>query len=92
MNVNSHVVGLCYVVEVLHTTKPHYNTQCCHYKWSLLSDVCCLPATQARMVNSGESCIAAKRFIVFDSIYDDFEKQFVELVEQLKVGDPMKVT
>jgi len=44
----------------------------------------------SRFQNSGQSCIAAKRFIVVDSIYDEFEQKFVAAVEQLKMGDPMK--
>jgi succinate-semialdehyde dehydrogenase / glutarate-semialdehyde dehydrogenase len=47
-------------------------------------------AVRARCVNSGQSCIAAKRFIVADEIYDRFESGFVEAMEALKVGDPMK--
>ncbi len=41
-----------------------------------------------RYQNSGQSCIAAKRFIVVDAVYDEFEKKFVEKVEQLRMGDP----
>jgi succinate-semialdehyde dehydrogenase/glutarate-semialdehyde dehydrogenase len=47
-------------------------------------------AVRARCVNSGQSCIAAKRFIVADEIYDQFEKRFVAAMEDVKVGDPMK--
>ncbi|GAA0757906.1 NAD-dependent succinate-semialdehyde dehydrogenase [Psychroflexus lacisalsi] len=46
-------------------------------------------AVQARMMNSGQSCIAAKRFIVMDSIYDEFVSRFIEKAKQLKVGDPI---
>jgi succinate-semialdehyde dehydrogenase/glutarate-semialdehyde dehydrogenase len=46
----------------------------------------------ARCVNSGQSCIAAKRFIVADSIYDEFESRFVTGIEAMRVGDPMKDT
>jgi succinate-semialdehyde dehydrogenase/glutarate-semialdehyde dehydrogenase len=45
---------------------------------------------KARTVNSGQSCIAAKRFIVHESIADEFEKQFVAAMEKLRVGDPMQ--
>jgi succinate-semialdehyde dehydrogenase/glutarate-semialdehyde dehydrogenase len=46
-------------------------------------------AVKARTINNGQSCIAAKRFIVDDSIYDQFERRFVEAMRALKVGDPM---
>lgn len=49
-------------------------------------------AIKARCINNGQSCIAAKRFIVHQDIYDDFEKRFVEGMEALKVGDPMLET
>ena len=42
----------------------------------------------ARMQNAGQSCIAAKRFIVTENIYDTFLKQFKEKVAKLKFGDP----
>ena len=46
-------------------------------------------AVTARMLNNGQSCIAAKRFIVVDAIADKFEKQLVEKFKALSVGDPM---
>jgi succinate-semialdehyde dehydrogenase/glutarate-semialdehyde dehydrogenase len=46
-------------------------------------------ATRARFQNTGQSCIAAKRFLVEDSVAGEFERRFVAAVEQLKVGDPM---
>jgi succinate-semialdehyde dehydrogenase / glutarate-semialdehyde dehydrogenase len=46
----------------------------------------------ARCVNSGQSCIAAKRFIIADTIYDEFESRFVAGMEAMRVGDPMKDT
>jgi succinate-semialdehyde dehydrogenase/glutarate-semialdehyde dehydrogenase len=45
-------------------------------------------AVKARTINNGQSCIAAKRFIVVDSIYDEFERRFVEGMQSLRVGDP----
>jgi succinate-semialdehyde dehydrogenase/glutarate-semialdehyde dehydrogenase len=45
-------------------------------------------AVKARTVNNGQSCIAAKRFIVAESIADCFEKVFVSKMEALKLGDP----
>jgi succinate-semialdehyde dehydrogenase/glutarate-semialdehyde dehydrogenase len=44
---------------------------------------------KARIVNNGQSCIAAKRFIVHESVADEFERRFVEAMEALTVGDPM---
>src|SRR3954454_7835245 len=46
-------------------------------------------AVKARIVNNGQSCIAAKRFIVHESIFDTFEQKFTAAMEALKVGDPM---
>ena len=45
---------------------------------------------KARMQNSGQSCIAAKRFIVVEEIYDDFINRFKSKVENLKYGNPME--
>ncbi|WP_198331720.1 NAD-dependent succinate-semialdehyde dehydrogenase [Psychrobacter aquimaris] len=45
--------------------------------------------TQARLINNGETCVAAKRFIVVDSLYDDFRKRIVEKFADAKSGDPM---
>lgn len=52
-------------------------------------DSCCVTAIQSRLVNAGQSCIAAKRFIVLESIKGEFEKLIVEQTENLVVGDPM---
>jgi succinate-semialdehyde dehydrogenase / glutarate-semialdehyde dehydrogenase len=46
-------------------------------------------AVQARCINNGQSCIAAKRFIVHERIAADFEKRFVHRMNAQKVGDPM---
>lgn len=45
-------------------------------------------AVTARVQNNGQSCIAAKRFIVHTDIYDAFVDKFVEQMKALKVGDP----
>jgi succinate-semialdehyde dehydrogenase/glutarate-semialdehyde dehydrogenase len=47
-------------------------------------------AVKARTINNGQSCIAAKRFIVHEKIYDEFEKRFVEVMKALRVGDPLE--
>jgi succinate-semialdehyde dehydrogenase/glutarate-semialdehyde dehydrogenase len=46
-------------------------------------------AAQARMVNSGQSCIAAKRFIVMEKVAEEFTKHFVDRLRELKMGDPL---
>jgi len=46
-------------------------------------------AVRARCINNGQSCIAAKRFIVHESIYAEFERRFTDGMKSLKVGDPM---
>ena len=46
-------------------------------------------AVKARVVNSGQSCIAAKRFIVAEAAADAFERGFTEKMQTLKVGDPL---
>ena len=45
-------------------------------------------AVQARVQNNGQSCIAAKRFIVEDAVYDEFTTRFAEAMAGLAVGDP----
>lgn len=49
-------------------------------------------AVKARMQNAGQSCIAAKRFLVHEKIYDKFLEGFVERVKQLNVGDKFDET
>ena len=46
-------------------------------------------AVQARTLNNGQSCIAAKRFILHDTIADEWTRKFVAEMEALTVGDPM---
>ncbi|MGA8309231.1 MAG: aldehyde dehydrogenase family protein, partial [Terriglobales bacterium] len=46
-------------------------------------------AVEARIQNNGQSCIAAKRFIVAESIADEFESKFVKRMQELRVGDPV---
>ncbi|MEE1763281.1 NADP-dependent succinic semialdehyde dehydrogenase [Streptomyces sp. SP18BB07] len=46
-------------------------------------------AVTARVQNTGQSCIAAKRFIVHADVYDAFTERFVEAMQALKVGDPL---
>jgi succinate-semialdehyde dehydrogenase/glutarate-semialdehyde dehydrogenase len=51
-------------------------------------DAAVATAVEARVVNNGQSCIAAKRFIVSESIAPEFERKFVERMNNLRVGDP----
>ncbi|HEV7905754.1 MAG TPA: NAD-dependent succinate-semialdehyde dehydrogenase [Pyrinomonadaceae bacterium] len=49
-------------------------------------------AVKARTINNGQSCIAAKRFIVHAEIYEEFARRFVAAMKALKVGDPLDET
>jgi succinate-semialdehyde dehydrogenase / glutarate-semialdehyde dehydrogenase len=46
-------------------------------------------AVTARTINNGQSCIAAKRFIIEESVYDEFEQHFTDGMRALRVGDPL---
>jgi succinate-semialdehyde dehydrogenase / glutarate-semialdehyde dehydrogenase len=52
-------------------------------------DAAARTAAKARCINNGQSCIAAKRFIVHRDVADAFEQRFVRAMEALRVGDPM---
>ncbi len=49
-------------------------------------------AVTARTINNGQSCIAAKRFIVAAEIYDEFERKFVDQMKALRLGDPLEAS
>jgi succinate-semialdehyde dehydrogenase/glutarate-semialdehyde dehydrogenase len=53
-------------------------------------DVAAEICTRGRLVNSGQSCIAAKRFIVADSVRERFERSFVERMAAKRMGDPLR--
>src|SRR5437660_6294157 len=53
-------------------------------------DAAATVACRARNQNNGQSCIAAKRFIVEEPVADEFERRFTAAVAALKVGDPMQ--
>jgi succinate-semialdehyde dehydrogenase/glutarate-semialdehyde dehydrogenase len=53
-------------------------------------DAAAKTAARARCINNGQSCIAAKRFIVHQEVADEFERLFIGAMEALKVGDPMR--
>ena len=46
-------------------------------------------AVKARTINNGQSCIAAKRFVVHEAVYDEFVERFVDGMKALRVGDPI---
>jgi succinate-semialdehyde dehydrogenase / glutarate-semialdehyde dehydrogenase len=50
---------------------------------------CVTTSAKARMINTGQSCIAAKRFIVVESLVKEFEEAQAKLMESLIVGDPL---
>ena len=52
-------------------------------------EACVAMAVMSRMINQGQSCIAAKRFIVVESVLDQFTELMVNAMSALKVGDPM---
>jgi len=54
----------------------------------IAADTC----TTARLINGGQSCIAAKRFIVVEEVFDEFKKLFVEKMKSKKMGDPFDET
>jgi succinate-semialdehyde dehydrogenase/glutarate-semialdehyde dehydrogenase len=49
-------------------------------------------AVKARLLNSGQSCVAAKRFIIADEVYEEFERAFVDRMSRVRVGDPFDET
>ncbi len=51
-------------------------------------DAAVVTAVRARFQNTGQSCIAAKRFIVVESIAEAFEQKMAEAISKLRVGDP----
>jgi succinate-semialdehyde dehydrogenase / glutarate-semialdehyde dehydrogenase len=52
-------------------------------------EIAAATAVTARTINNGQSCIAAKRFIIADSVYDEFEQRFTQGMRALRVGDPL---
>jgi succinate-semialdehyde dehydrogenase/glutarate-semialdehyde dehydrogenase len=52
-------------------------------------EACVNTSVKARMINAGQSCIAAKRFIVVTQLVEKFEKEQTRLMKSLKIGDPL---
>jgi succinate-semialdehyde dehydrogenase/glutarate-semialdehyde dehydrogenase len=48
-----------------------------------------MSCVNSRLINAGQSCIAAKRFIVVESVYDEFEKLYLDFMSAKKMGDPL---
>jgi succinate-semialdehyde dehydrogenase/glutarate-semialdehyde dehydrogenase len=46
-------------------------------------------AVKARIINNGQSCIAAKRFIIHEGVANEFERRFVNSMQALKIGNPL---
>ncbi|MCL5246273.1 NAD-dependent succinate-semialdehyde dehydrogenase [Cellulophaga sp. 20_2_10] len=55
-------------------------------------DLAAKTCAEARIYNNGQTCVAAKRFIVVDSVYDQFKSKFVRIMESMQLGDPTKDT
>ena len=53
-------------------------------------DAAAAGAARGRLINNGQSCIAAKRFIVLDSVHDAFVERLTAALDKVKMGDPMK--
>lgn len=53
-------------------------------------DKVCATSPMARLQNNGQSCIASKRFIVVESLAEEFVKRFKESFEAMKIGDPLQ--
>lgn len=53
-------------------------------------DLAAQKCAQSRMINNGQSCIAAKRFIIVEEVYQKFEEKLVEAMKRYTMGDPLK--
>lgn len=53
-------------------------------------DLAVKTCVQGRIYNNGETCVAAKRFVVVDKVYDKFKDAFVKQMSEIKAGDPTK--
>jgi len=55
-------------------------------------DTAARSCVRSRLINSGQSCIAAKRFIVVETVYDEFTRRYVEVMAKAVMGDPLDPT
>lgn len=53
-------------------------------------DHCAETCAASRLINAGQSCIAAKRFVVVDAVHDAFVERFVRAMQKRKLGDPLR--
>jgi succinate-semialdehyde dehydrogenase/glutarate-semialdehyde dehydrogenase len=51
-------------------------------------EMAAMSCVTSRLINGGQSCIAAKRFIIVESVYDEFEKLYLDIMSKKKMGDP----
>jgi succinate-semialdehyde dehydrogenase/glutarate-semialdehyde dehydrogenase len=51
-------------------------------------DVAAAACVKGRMINNGETCVSAKRFIITEKNYDEFKQKFVKALKAMKMGDP----
>lgn len=48
-----------------------------------------MSCVNSRLINAGQSCIAAKRFIIVEKVYDEFERLYLDFMSRKKMGDPL---
>jgi succinate-semialdehyde dehydrogenase/glutarate-semialdehyde dehydrogenase len=51
-------------------------------------ELAAMSCVNSRLINAGQSCIAAKRFIIIERVYDEFEKLYLDFMSKKKMGDP----
>lgn len=55
-------------------------------------DLAAKTCAKGRLYNNGQTCVAAKRFIVADSVYEEFKEKIVSIMKTMKMGNPMEET
>lgn len=51
-------------------------------------DLAAKTCAKGRLYNNGQTCVAAKRFIVVDAVYEEFKEKFVDIMKAMKMGNP----